>query len=605
MDHQGLLRIEDCIDSDGNIDLPSYVTLIALIDRNVAAVGDSPAYRFIDYSASDDGEVHELTWRQVGTRVRAIAAHVQRVVARGDRVAVLAPQSLDYVTGFFGAIKAGGIAVPLFPPELQGQAERLETALRDATPTVVLVTAAVAEKVEKFLAGLDGVDIPRMIVIDEIPDSAAAEYEHVDVGIDEVSHLQYTSGATRPPAGVEVTHRAVGTNLLQMILAIDLADGKAFAVSWLPLFHDMGLSMIGFPAVYGGHTTLMSPTAFIRRPQRWIRALAGESDGRAITAAPNFAYEYTAQRGLPDPGEEIDLSHTVLIIGAEPVSFDSIEQFNTAFAPYGLPDTAFKPSYGIAEGTLMIATTAPGTTAKEVHFDRRRLGADLAVPVEADDPNAVALVPCGQVARSLRAVIVEPDTAVELPDGHVGEIWLRGNNVGRGYWARPEETQYAFNAILASRLDTGSHADDVAAQDFWLRSDDLGCYFGGELFVTGRLTDTIDIQGFRHYPQDIEATAESASAMVRRGHVTAFAVPVEAADADAQLVIVAERASGTRRADPAPEIDAIKAAVAAVHDVHVTDARFVSGGAIPRTTSGKLARRATRAAYLDGAFGAR
>ncbi|MGK2882174.1 MAG: fatty acyl-AMP ligase [Mycobacterium sp.] len=598
--HQGLLRVEDCLDRNGNIVLPPDVTLISLIERNVANVGDSVAYRYIDYTGSDDGSVTELSWSQVEVRLRAIAAQVQSLTARGDRVAVVAPQGLDYVTAFFGAIKAGAIAVPLFTPELQGHAERLETAMRDARPSAVLVTSAGVEQVEKFLAGLDGVDPLRIVVIDEVPDSAGVDFVPVDLDLDDVSHLQYTSGATRPPVGVEVTHRAVGTNLLQMILAIDLVDRKAFGVSWLPLFHDMGLSMIGFPAVYGGHSTLMSPAAFIRRPQRWISALASESDGRAITAAPNFAYEYTAQRGIPAPEDEIDLSHAVLIIGAEPVSFDAIEKFNTAFAPYGLPPTAFKPSYGIAEGTLMIAITAAGTQAKLVQFDRAQLGMGRAVPVGADHPDAIGLVPCGLVANSLWAVIVD-EAGAELPDGTVGEIWLHGDNIGRGYWGRPQETERTFHARLGVRLATGSHAEGMDPQAFWLRSSDLGCYVGGELFVMGRLVDVIVMDGRQHYPQDIEAAAEASSAMVRPGHATAFTVP-DSEDADERLVIISERASGTRRADPAPEVDAIVAAVAQRHGITASDVRFVPAGAIPRTTSGKLARRACRAAYLNGAF---
>lgn len=602
--HEGLLRVEDCLDADGNIALPSDVILTSLIDRNVANVGEEPAYRYIDYSSSDDGHVSELTWNQVGTRLRAIAARVQQVAGRGDRVAILAPQGLDYVTGFFGAIKAGAIAVPLFPPELAGHAQRLETALRDATPSVVLVTSSVSEQVEKFLAGLDDVDPPRVVVLDDVLDAEGAAFEAVDLDLDDVSHLQYTSGATRAPVGVEVTHRAVGTNLLQMILSIDLVDRKAFGVSWLPLFHDMGLSMIGFPAVYGGHSTLMSPTAFIRRPQRWIAALAGESDGRAITAAPNFAYEYTVQRGLPAPEDDIDLHHAVLIVGAEPVNYDAIEKFNTAFAPYGLPPTAFKPSYGIAEGTLLIATIPAGTQAKRVYFDRAALGLGLAVPVAEDTADALGLVSCGRPARSLWAVVVDADSGAELPDGRVGEIWLHGDNIGRGYWGRPEETRQTFHAHLGQRLPSASHAEGVDDDEFWLRTSDLGCYVGGELFVTGRLADVIVVDGRQHYPHDVEATAEAASPMVRPDHATAFAVP-GTHDGEQRLVIVAERASGTRRADPAPELAAVAAAVAARHGITPVDVRFVPAGAIPRTTSGKLARRATRAEYLAGAFDGR
>lgn len=591
MSGDGLLEIDDCLDPAGRIALPAGVTLISLIDRNMANVGDSVAYRFLDFAGGGDGRVVEITWTRFGERLRAIAAHLQRVAARGDRVAILAPQGLDYVAGFYAAIKAGTIAVPLFAPELRGHAERLEVALRDAEPSVVLTTSAAQKNVHAFLADFDHVVTPRVVLIDGIPDTADVEFSDVELHLDDVSHLQYTSGATRPPVGVEITHRAVGTNLIQMILSIDLLDRKVYGVSWLPLFHDMGLSMIGFPAVYGGHSTLMSPTAFLRRPQRWIKALSDESrEGRVVTAAPNFAYEYTAQRGLP--GDNTDLSRAVLIVGSEPVSIGAVEKFNAAFAPYGLPPTAFRPSYGIAEATLFVATIAPGAHATARYFDRERLAGGEAVPVSAADPNAIAHVSCGQAARSQWAVIVDADTAAELPDGHVGEIWLHGDNVGRGYWRRPDESQRTFGAELAIRLP-GGHAEDAPAQAHWLRTGDLGVYLDGELYVTGRLADLIVIAGRQHYPQDIESTAEQASPMVRPGHVTAFT------DAES-LVIIAERASGTARVDPAPALAAIRAAVRQRHGIAVSDVQFVAPGVIPRTTSGKLARRACRDAYVSG-----
>jgi fatty-acyl-CoA synthase len=599
--HDGLLRIEDCLDAEGGILVPPGVTLISLIDRNIANVGDSPAYRYLDYTGRHDGRVIELTWKQLGVRVQAIAARVQRFAARGDRLAVLAPQGLDYVSGFFAAIKAGAVAVPLFAPELQGHAERLEIALRDAQPSVVLTTSAAAQSVDTFLSELHGGSRPRVVVIDEIPDSAGDQFVPTDVRIDDVSHLQYTSGATRPPVGVEITHRAVGTNLIQMILAIDLLDRKVHGVSWLPLFHDMGLSMIGFPAVYGGHSTLMSPTAFIRRPQRWIKALSDESrDGRVVTAAPNFAYEYTAQRGVPAAGDDIDLSKAVLIIGSEPVSIGAIDKFNGAFAPHGLSPTAFKPSYGIAEATLFVSTIAPDTAATVVHLDRDQLASGRAVSVTADAPNAVAHVSCGRMARSQWGVIVAPDTGAELPDGRVGEIWLHGDNVGRGYHGRPDESRRTFGATLTSRLPPNSHAEGAPAQCNWLRTGDLGVYLAGELYVTGRRSDLVVIGGRHHYPQDIEATTERASAMVRRGHVTAFTVSAADSDQGESLVIVSERAPGTGRADPTAAVEAVRAAVLERHGIAASDVRFVAAGAIPRTTSGKLARGACRATYVDG-----
>lgn len=605
----GLLRVEDCLDATGGIALPPDLTLISLIDRSIAAVGDSVAYRYLDFNRSVDGQAAELTWTQLDARLRAIGARVQDVATRGDRVAILAPQGLDYIAGFFGAIKAGAIAVPLFAPELPGHAERLETALGDARPAVVLTTTAAAASVRAFLDGHAGAHPPRVIVIDEIPDSAGESFATARVGPDDISHLQYTSGATRPPVGIEITHRAVGTNLLQMIFSIDLLDRNTHGVSWLPLYHDMGLSMIGFPTIYGGHSTLMSPTAFVRRPLRWIRALAaGSRHGRVVTAAPNFAYEWTAQRGLPAAGEELDLGNVAMIIGSEPVSIDAVRTFNEAFAPHGLPPTSIRPSYGIAEATLLVATIAPGTEASTVHLDRDRLAAGFVVRAAADSPDAVAHVSCGRTARSLSAVIVDPDTDGELPDEQVGEIWLQGNNIGRGYWGRPEETRQTFGATLHSRLPTGSHAGDAPAGRTWLRTGDLGFYLDGELYVTGRIADLVFVEGRNHYPQDIEATVAQASPTVRRGYVAAFSAPAQYVpgsqpDDGDRLVVVAERAAGTARADPGPAIAAIRAAVSQRHGVTVSDVRFLPAGGLPRTTSGKLARRACRDEYITGALG--
>ncbi len=600
----GLLQIEDCLDAHGRVALPPGVTLISLIDRNIANVGDATAYRYLDYGHSAEVRTEEVTWTQFGARLQAIGARVQQGAGRGERVAILAPQGIDYVAGFYAAIKAGTIAVPLFAPELPGHADRLHTALHDSQPTLVLTTTAAKEAVEAFLTDLPHRRLPHVVVIDQIPDAEGERFVATEHGMDDVSHLQYTSGSTRPPVGVEVTHRAVGTNLVQMILSIDLLDRNTHGVSWLPLYHDMGLSMIGFPAVYGGHSTLMSPTAFVRRPQRWIQALsAGSRAGRVVTAAPNFAYEWTAQRGLPAQGDDIDLRNVVMIIGSEPVSIDAIRTFTKAFAPYGLPRTAFKPSYGIAEGTLFVATIAPGAEVTVVYFDREQLGAGHAVRVPADSPNAVAQVSCGQVARSEWAVIVNPNTAAELPDGQVGEIRLQGNNIGRGYWGLPDETRATFGAELGSRLGEGSHAEGSTVDRAWLRTGDLGVYVDGGLYVTGRIADLVTVDDRNHYPQDIEATVAEASPVVRRGYVTAFAVP--AIDGGQQLVIIAERAAGTSRVDPQPAIEAIRQAVLHRHHVSVGDVRLLPAGAIPRTTSGKLARQACRAQYLNGTLGAR
>lgn len=597
----GLLQVEDCLDARGRIDLPDGTNFVSLIDRNIAHVGDEVAYRYLDFSGAGT-HVSEITWTRLGIRMGAVAARVQRAAAPGERVAVLAPQGLDYIAGFFAAIKAGTVAVPLFAPELPGHAERLDIALRDSRPTVVLTTATARAVVQAFLDQRSGLRRPEIITIDEVPDDAAADFLPTTIDVDDVSHLQYTGGATRPPAGVEITHRGVGTNLVQMILSIDLLDRNTHGVSWLPLYHDMGLSMIGFPAVYGGHSTLMSPTAFVRRPLRWIEALsAGSATGRVVTAAPNFAYEWTAARGAPTADAGIDLTNVVLIIGSEPVSIDAIAAFDAAFAPFGLPRTAFKPSYGIAEATLLVATIAPAAQAQVLYVDRDELAAGTAVPVAADHDLATAHVSCGQVARSQWCVIVDPDSGRELPDGQVGEPWLQGDNVARGYWDRAEETRQTFGARLTGTLAHGSHAAGADLDGTWLRTGDLGFYLDGELYITGRIADVVVVGGRRYSPHDLEATAAGASPIVRRGYVAAFAVADGGED---RLVIVAERAAGTARMDAGDAVAAIEAAVRERHHAAVADVRIVAAGTIPRTTSGKLARRACRAAYLDGVFDA-
>ncbi|MEZ0050780.1 acyl-CoA synthetase (AMP-forming)/AMP-acid ligase II [Mycobacterium sp. MAA66] len=601
------LDLADFLDANGGIVLPDGTNVVSFLDRHIANIGEVVAYRYLDYNHDPQGEAIDLTWPRLGVRLRAVGARLQQVCDRGDRVAIVAPQGIEYIVGFFAAIKAGNIAVPLFAPELPGHVERLEAVVRDARPAVLLTTAAASAAVRDFVRTLPRNRRPRIIAIDEVPDSVGTTFTSVEFGTDDIAYLQYTSGSTRTPVGVEITHRAVGTNVLQMVISTGI-DWDTRSVSWLPLFHDMGLLMIVCVAVFGTQLTLMSPFAFVRRPQRWIRQLAIESQqGPTFAAAPNFAFELAAERGLPTEGEDLDLSNVVsLINGSEPVNPHSIAKFNAAFEPYRLPSTAVKPSYGMAEATLFVSTISLSAAASTVYLDREELGAGHAVPVDPESPDAVPQVSCGQIARSQWGVIVDPDNDTELPDGRVGEIWLHGDNIGIGYWSRREETEQVFGNKLQSRLPTGSHADGLGTDASWLRTGDLGVYLDGELYITGRVKDLIIVDGRNHYPQDIEATVAKASPAVRSGYVSAFAVPASLMrgaagdEAGECLVIVAERATGAGRVDSQPVADDIRAAVSRHHGLAVADVRLVAAGVIPRTTSGKLARRACRVRYLDG-----
>ncbi|MFI5714998.1 long-chain-fatty-acid--AMP ligase FadD32 [Nocardia sp. NPDC051750] len=614
---------DDYLDEHGNITIPDGRTLVDHVEMHTRNDANTLAYRYIDYSRERDGEVHELTWQQFGVRLRAVAGRLQQVTKPGDRVAVLAPQGLDYVISFFAAIYAGTIAVPLFDPDEPGHTDRLHAVLGDCTPSAILTASSAAAGVRQFFRALPAAQRPRIIAVDAIPDSVGESWVRPDIAVDDIAYLQYTSGSTRTPAGVEITHRAVGTNLLQMVDAINL-DWNSRGVTWLPLFHDMGLLTVILPAVGGKFITIMSPASFVRRPHRWIKELAAASDGAGtFAAAPNFAFEHAAVRGLPKNGESLDLSNVIgLINGSEPVTTSSMKKFNDAFAPYGLPKTAIKPCYGMAEATLFVSATKSEDEAKVTYVDRNELNAGRMVKVEPGSENAIAQVSCGYVARSQWAVIVDPESVDgaprEQPDGHVGEIWLHGNNMGIGYWGREDETKATFRNKVAERLADGSHAEGADADANWMRTGDYGVYFDGELYITGRVKDLVIVDGRNHYPQDLEFSAQEASTALRPGFVAAFSVPAnqlpaevfaqgshsglkfDADDASEQLVVVAERGPGAGKADPLPIADAVRAAISQRHGVTVRDLLLVPAGSIPRTSSGKIARRACKTAYVEG-----
>ncbi|WP_174185659.1 long-chain-fatty-acid--AMP ligase FadD32 [Nocardia barduliensis] len=615
---------DDYLDETGNIRIPEDHTLVDHVEKHTRNDANTLAYRYIDYSRERDGEAQELTWREFGIRLRAVAARLQQVTNPGDRVAILAPQGLDYVISFFAAIYAGTISVPLFDPDEPGHTDRLHAVLGDCEPSAILTASSSAAGVRQFFRSLPAAQRPRIIAVDAIPDSVGESWVRPDIAIDDIAYLQYTSGSTRVPAGVEITHRAVGTNLLQMVDAINL-DWNSRGVTWLPLFHDMGLLTVILPAVGGKYITIMSPSAFVRRPYRWIKELAAVSDGAGtFAAAPNFAFEHAAARGLPKNGESLDLSNVIgLINGSEPVTTSSMKKFNEAFAPYGLPKTAIKPCYGMAEATLFVSATKAEDEAKVTYVDRKELNAGRMVKVDQSHEDAIAQVSCGYVALSQWATIVDPESVEsgggrELPDGHVGEIWLHGNNMGIGYWGRPDETAATFQNKVTERLPQGSHAEGTEPDANWMRTGDYGVYFEGELYITGRVKDLVIVDGRNHYPQDLEFSAQEASTALRPGFVAAFSVPAnqlpaevfeqgshsglqfDADDASEQLVIVGERGPGAGKADPLPIADAVRAAVSQRHGVTVRDVLLVPAGSIPRTSSGKIARRACRAAYLEG-----
>jgi len=608
---------------NGRIKFPENTNLVRHVEKWAKVRGDKLAYRFVDFSTERDGEYRDISWSDFSARNRAVGARLQQVTEPGDRIAILCPQNLNYLVALFGALYGGRIAVPLFDPSEPGHVGRLHAVLDDCTPSTILTTTDAAEGVRKFIRARAAKERPRVIAVDAVPDEVASTWQEPEANDSTIAYLQYTSGSTRTPTGVEITHLNLPTNVLQVLNGLEGKEGDR-GLSWLPFFHDMGLITALLSPVLGHNFTFMTPAAFVRRPGRWIREMARKPedapDCEVFTVAPNFAFEHAAVRGVPKDGEPpLDLSNVKGILnGSEPVSPSSVRKFLDAFAPYGLRETAVKPSYGLAEATLFVSTTPMDEAPRIIYVDRGELNNHRFVEVAPDSPSAVAQVSAGVIGVDEWAVIVDPDTASELPDGQIGEIWLHGNNMGVGYWGKEEETQHTFRNILKSRISE-SHAEGAADDGLWVRTGDYGTYFDGHLYIAGRIKDLVIIDGRNHYPQDLEYSAQEASRALRTGYVAAFSVPAnqlpqevfdnphtglkfDAEDTSEQLVIVAERAAGTHKLDYQPIADDIRAAIAVRHGVTVRDLLLVQAGTIPRTSSGKIGHRACRAAYLDGSL---
>ena len=569
---------------DGKIKFPANTNLVRHVEKWAKVRGDKLAYRFLDFSTERDGVARDILWSDFSARNRAVGARLQQVTQPGDRIAILCPQNLDYLISFFGALYSGRIAVPLFDPAEPGHVGRLHAVLDDCTPSTILTTTDAAEGVRKFIRARSAKERPRVIAVDAVPTEVASTWQEPEAGENSTAYLQYTSGSTRTPTGVMISHLNLPTNVLQVLNSLEGTEGDRGCM-WLPFFHDMGLITALLAPVLGQSFTFMTPAAFVRRPGRWIRELArkpGETGG-VFSAAPNFAFEHAAVRGLPrDDEPPLDLSNVKGILnGSEPVSPASMRKFYEAFAPYGLQETAIKPSYGLAEATLFVSTTPKDEKPRIIHVDRDALNKGSFVEVAADAPNAVAQVSAGKVGVDEWAVIVDTDSASELPDGQVGEIWLHGNNLGGGYWGKEEESAQTFRNILKSRIQD-SHAEGASDDGLWVRTGDYGTYYDAHLYIAGRIKDLVIIDGRNHYPQDLESTAQESTKALRIGYVAAFSVPAnelpqavfsnphaglkfDSEDTSEQLVIVGERAAGSHKLDYEPIADDIRGAIAVGH----------------------------------------
>lgn len=565
-----------------------------MLKQRASVHSDAIAFTFIDYELDPAGFADSITWAQAYRRAQAVGEELLRSGSPGSRAAILAPQGLDYVVAFLGALHAGFIAVPLSVPQFGVHDERVTSALRDSSPAVLLTTSDVVAEVVPYLSAAGAGAEPKIVEIDALPLEPSAGADPIRPTDDRPAYLQYTSGSTRRPAGVMVSHRNVIANLEQVSSDYfgGISQSDTTVVSWLPFYHDMGLIFgICAPIVVGQDAALFSPMAFLQRPARWMQLLARYPS--SFSAAPNFAFELAVRRTSDADMAGLDLSHVVGIIsGAERIHTATLRRFNDRFAPVNLSDAAVRPSYGLAEATVYVATPEPGQPPRTVRFDHDKLSAGQAERCAARTGDSVELVSYGPL-RSSMVRIVDPEKGTENPAGAVGEIWVHGENVAIGYWRNPHQTQTVFGATLV-----GAAGDTPSGP--WLRTGDLGAMSDGELFIIGRIKDLLIVDGRNHYPDDIEATIQE----ITGGRVAAISIPDDRSE---RLVAIVElKRPGDAREDLMHRLSSVKrevtSAISQSHNVRVTDLVLVPPGAIPITTSGKVRRSTCVERYQQGVF---
>ncbi|WP_406835360.1 fatty acyl-AMP ligase [Streptomyces sp. AHU1] len=577
-------------------------SLVDLLTTHASMQPDRTAYRYL-VTGDCDGEIQDISYGRLAERSRAVAAWLQERGLAGSRVMLLYPPGIEFICGYLGCLSAGVVAVPGLPPHGRSQNHRallrMKRLIADADAKAILggreVIASLAAMSEDLpeLAGIT------CVATEDIPDEAAASWREPDLDADSVAFLQYTSGSTSAPRGVMVTHgnlldneRVITERMGHTPDVIEEYDHELF-VSWLPVYHDMGLIGPVLNAAYLGVTaTLFSPLHFLQRPERWLTAV---SRYRPHTSGgPNFAYELCLKHVTPELLDSLDLSRwKVAFNGAEPVRAATLRRFTETFGAAGFRHEALYPCYGLAEATLIVTggsvhappilatatTDATATVTTATGGARPHTGAADVRSVDA------AAVGSGRPGPGVTLVIADPDRQEELPEGEVGEIWVSGASVAKGYWRNALATRQTFRATLMGR------------EGRFLRTGDLGYLRDGELFVTGRLKDLIVIEGRNHYPQDLELSAEMSHWALRPGCTAAFSV--DCGEEGEQPVVVAETAPEAA-GEAEKIIDLIRGAISGAHGLRVRDVVLVHPGTIPKTSSGKIQRRASRTAYLDG-----
>lgn len=578
----------------------SFGTLAELLRHRAAAGPDAPAY----VELSDRGqELARITFGELARRSATLARHIADRAEPGARALLICPNGIGFMVGFLGCVLARVAAVPIMAPRRNSARDASAAIIADCAPRLALAPRALIEGERGDLAarlapfGRNGAGI-EFLAVDAIPatgntETAAAPSAALlldrEPGPDDLAFLQYTSGSTSAPKGVMVGHANLLANLAMIARAFGNTGGSTH-VSWVPLYHDMGLIMNALQSLYlGAACVLMTPVAFVQRPLLWLRAI---SDYRAeVAGGPDFAFDLCAERYRPEQMAGIDLSGwKVAFNGAEPVRAESIRRFREAYARHGFAASAVLPAYGLAEATVLVSTGRRGAGAmtREVSREALREG-EVAPPRDRED--AQTIVGCGRAIGDERIAIVDPDRLTRLRLLQIGEIWVAGPNVARGYWRNPEASVAVFGATMEGE-----------AGGTWLRTGDLGFLDeDGELYVTGRIKDVVIIRGANHYPQDIEDTVQQAHPALRRHAGAAFAAP-DASGAERLVVVQEVERTWRHRIDGDEIIGRIREAVVAEHEIVPYEIALLRPGALPKTTSGKVQRALSRKLWQEGSL---
>ena len=558
-------------------------TVAGLLRHHLCHRPDAVAYRFL----SGPADSTSWSYRQLDLRARTVAVHLAGEGLRGRPVLLLQPPGLEYIACFLGCLYAGAIAVPAYPPDTQrfGQSmQRLAAIARDARATHALTTDELARFAATKRTQIEALGLGALswVATDLLDEGAAERWQDPDAAGGSLAFLQYTSGSTATPKGVMVSNANLVSNLRSIHLRLR-HDRDSAMVSWLPPYHDMGLIGGVLSPLYGGFPAhLMAPITFVTRPLLWLQTLS--ETGASTSVAPNFGFEHCLRRVTPAQRDSLDLSAWRLALnGAEPVRADTLNRFADYFAPSGFKRSALMPCYGLAEATLMATGVEAFEAPAVLAVASDALGAGKVEPADATRSSVTRLVGCGAPVEDVRIAIVDADTNRRADEDTIGEIWISGPNVTRGYWRRPDATGETFRA----RIDGESDAE-------YLRTGDLGFRRDGQLYVVGRTKDVVILQGRNHYPQDIELTVEQASSAIRPGSGAVFAVEVDGAE---QMVLAFEVES--RPDDPAALLASLRTAVLEQHEVTPHAVLLLKRATIAKTTSGKIQRQACRRDFLD------